>query len=127
MELNQVVLEKKTRVLGIEHPSTLHTSRNLLLDLQYFGMADQLRESLLVTLPAHERSLGAGHPKTISLRDHFGYIVADSEGTYISPAAVSTSATRILQQPSHQRNENEDLSTVSMRSLLISYLYLYLE
>ena len=94
MELNQVVLEMQTRLLGIEHPHTLHTSRNRLFRLKYFGMTDQLRTLLLVTLPAHERSLGADHPDTIQLRDNFGYLVADSEGTDISRAVVSTSSSR---------------------------------
>jgi tetratricopeptide (TPR) repeat protein len=109
MELIQVVLEKQTRVLGIEHPDTLLTSRNLLRRLKYFGMTDRLRELLLVTLPAHERSLGADHPDTIWLRDRFGYLVADSEGEDISPAAVSTLSS---QQLIREREESESSSTV---------------
>jgi len=57
LELNQVVLEMQTRVLGIEHPDTLRTSWNLLLDFEYFGMTDRLRELPPSDLTLHTRNV----------------------------------------------------------------------
>ncbi len=64
-DLDQDTLDRRRRVLGADHPSTLVSANNLAVDLRALGEVQTARGLDQDTLDRRRRVLGADHPSTL--------------------------------------------------------------
>ena len=64
--MHEQALAARERVLGPDHPDTLHSRNNLALAYQEAGRLDEAIPLLEQTLAARERVLGPDHPDTLN-------------------------------------------------------------
>ena len=72
------VLQARARVLGPEHPDTLHASNNLALWTGETGDAAGARDQFAALLPIRERVLGPEHPETLATRSQLARWTAEA-------------------------------------------------
>jgi hypothetical protein len=65
-DLNQDTLNRKRRVLGEDHRSTLTSANNLALDLRKLGEVQAARDLDQDTFDRRRRVLGEDHPDTLT-------------------------------------------------------------
>ena len=67
-DLDQDTLDRRRRVLGEDHPSTLASASNLAADLRALGEVQAARDLDQDTLDRRRRVLGDDHPEHPDLR-----------------------------------------------------------
>jgi hypothetical protein len=64
--MDQDTLDRKRRILGADHPSTLVSASNLAIDLHRLGEVEAARDLEQDTLDRRRRVLGEDHPYTLT-------------------------------------------------------------
>ncbi|KAJ7435004.1 hypothetical protein FB451DRAFT_1465790 [Mycena latifolia] len=65
-ELEVVVLEKRRKILGDNHPDTLHAMGNLAVTYRKLGQSKEAKELKVVVLKKSRKILGEDHPDTLT-------------------------------------------------------------
>ena len=68
--MHEQTLAARERVLGPDHPDTLHSRNNLAIAYQDAGRTDEAITLHEQTLAARERVLGPDHPDTLASRNN---------------------------------------------------------
>ena len=68
--MHEQTLAARERVLGPDHPNTLHSRNNLAIAYQDAGRLDEAISLHEQTLAARERVLGPDHPDTLTSRNN---------------------------------------------------------
>jgi Flp pilus assembly protein TadD len=79
-KLDRKTLQLREKVLGKEHPNTLHSMNNLTLVLDKQGKYDEAEKLHRQTLPLRENLLGKEHPDTLhSMNNLAGVLYAQGK------------------------------------------------
>ena len=65
-DLDHDTLARRRRILGHDHPDTLHSADNLAIDLRALGEVQAARDLDHDTLDRRRRVLGHDHPDTLA-------------------------------------------------------------
>jgi hypothetical protein len=77
---SQVLLQRRERILGPDHPDTLLTRHEVARFTGMAGDAAAARDEFADLLPVTERILGPEHPRTLAARGNLAYWTEKAAG-----------------------------------------------
>ncbi|KAJ7689762.1 hypothetical protein B0H16DRAFT_1707732 [Mycena metata] len=116
-ELEVIVLEKRTQVLGENHPDTLHTLGNLASSYSHLGEHQEAKELNGIVLEKRKQVLGENHPETLRTMGNLASSYLDLGEHQVAKELTVL----VLEKRKQVLGENHPDTLITMGNLAISH------